>query len=424
MFTARHVAQSVLRIVLVPCAVVIAARTWIGPLTWPAAVHSPLNAESIFGLSVVSLMLVGARPDSPIGTPSRRVLDRIDLLALVTISLLVVGAFWRAANFYFLSDDFILLKQAPLYWHNTPRIFLTPGGDGFYRPLTHLSLALTSTWADSNPIRWHAIGILVHAVNSILVFFLAWALGLTRLPTYFAAALFAVHATRPETVVWMAARSDLLATFFVLLALLCFIRSWNTSGGMAVVYRSVSLLAMVVGFFCKESSYTLPLVLTVFLASRGALRSRRAWYTLVPFFAIAAGFLTWRWFLFGGIGGYLNRAGQPEALTIGLLQLLKTFGLRLWAVLFFPINWSNQPGLLLGILLIAYLVSLAWLSATTASRRALLVQIAFLLLLAVPPLQQLLIGPDLQKARILYLPSVAFCLLLTTAAECMKLKYQ
>jgi hypothetical protein len=34
--------------------------------------------------------------------------------------------------------------------------------------------------------------------------------------------------------------------------------------------------------------------------------------------------LAWRWVLFGGIGGYLNAAGQAQALSFGPLTVLKT----------------------------------------------------------------------------------------------------
>jgi len=44
--------------------------------------------------------------------------------------------------------------------------------------------------------------------------------------------------------------------------------------------------------------------------------------------------------------------------------------------------------------------------------------------LALPPLTQLLIGSDLQKARYLYLPSVGFCLLLAALTQHLKMKSQ
>jgi hypothetical protein len=181
---------------------------------------------------------------------------------------------------------------------------------------------------------------------------------------------------------------------------------------------------MVLAFISKESSYTLPLVLVVFLAVNGGLKTRRGWYALAPFFAFAAGMLAWRWMLFGGIGGYLNAAGQPQAMSPGLLPVLKIFAMRLWAVLFFPINWSQQPGVLFGIFAVLYIVALLWLFRSPATWRDVFVPIGFLVVLSLPPLTQLLIGPDLQKARYLYLPSVGFCLLLAALAQHLKMKSQ
>lgn len=420
----RRLAEWLLTSTLVLCGLVIAWRTLAGPLPSPLRVHSPINAESWFGLAALLLWLIRASPDQPAQEAKRRALSRLDALVLLTIAVIVAGAFWRAADFYFLSDDFILLKYARSFAYNFHAVFMTAGGDGFYRPLSYMSMAWTSAWAGANPAGWHASGFALHALNSILVFFLAWALGLSRFAAGFASALFAVHATRPEAVVWVAGRHDLLAAFLVLLALLLFVLSWQARAGQALFLRSLSLVAMLLAFLSKESSYTLPLLLLAFLASKGALNSRSAWYALSPFFVVAAAFLAWRWFLFGGIGGYLNRAGQPEAMSLGILPVLKTFALRLWAILFFPVNWSNQPGLLLGIAMILYLAALLWLSTARAPRRRLVAPLGFLLLLALPPLQQLLIGPDLQKARILYLPSVGFCLLLATVAGHLKTKPQ
>jgi hypothetical protein len=423
MVQARRIAQWVLASALLLCGLIIACRTLAGPLTFPFSVNSPINAEGWFGLSAILLTLLPSRDRKEAVVPRRHNLNRWDILIVAAIACLVASAFWRAAGFYFLSDDFILLKYARSFSYNFHTLFATPGGDGFYRPVAYASMALTSGWAGVNPASWHWIGFSLHAVNSILVFFLAWALGLPRLACAFAAALFAMHGTRPEAVIWVAARSDLLATFFVLIALVSFIVSWNEAR-WSVLLRVVSLSSMVLAFFSKESSYTFPLVLVVFLASNGALRSRRGWYSLAPFFAFAAGMLAWRWILFGGIGGYLNAAGQPQALSPGLLPVLKIFALRLWAVLFFPINWSQQPGVLLGSFTVFYIVGLFWLLRYQNTWRDLFAPVGFLLVLALPPLTQLLIGPDLQKARYLYLPSVGFCLLLAAMVQHLNMKSQ
>ncbi|HYL78434.1 MAG TPA: hypothetical protein VEU96_29855, partial [Bryobacteraceae bacterium] len=219
------------------------------------------------------------------------------------------------------------------------------------------------------------------------------------------------------------ARYVLLATLFVLLGLVLFIRGADLDGRPALLYRSASLLAMVLAFLSKESAYTFPVLLVLLLAWRGDWKNRRSWFTLLPFFGIAAAFLVWRWILFGGVGGYINKAGQPEVLSLGIVPSVKALLFRLWAVLFFPINWSNDPGLLLGVATILYLAALMWLWRTQVPRRSLLVALGFLLAIALPPLSQLLIGVDLQKSRVLYLPSVGFCLLLATAVERHKAKW-
>jgi protein O-mannosyl-transferase len=417
MVQGRRIARRVLAAALLLCGLLIVCRTIFGPLTFPFSLKSPMNVEGWFGLCAILLVVIQSRTRNGAVGPW---LNRWDAFAVAAITCLTASAFYRAAAFYFLSDDFILLKYAKSFSYNFHSLFATPGGDGFYRPLAHVSMALTSSWAGVSPVYWHWIGFALHAANSILVFFLARALRLPRLASAFAAALFAVHGTRPEAVIWVAARSDLLATFFVLIALVSFIISWNRP----VLWRTVSLVSMILAFFSKESSYTFPLVLLVFLASNGGLRTRRGWYSLAPFFAVAAGMLVWRWILFGGIGGYLNAAGQPQALSPGVLPVLKIFALRLWAVFFFPVNWSQQPEVSFAILTGLYVLALFWLFTARITSSHLFVSIGFLIVLALPPLTQLLIGPDLQKARYLYLPSAGFCLLLAATVQHLKLKSQ
>jgi len=418
----RSAAQWVLSGVCICCALLIGWRALAGPLDSPIHLHSPLNVESLFALSGILLLLTRTTTGVGIVTgPKKRRLDGFDWLPLISVAVIVACAFWHALSFYFLSDDFILVKYAlkPMLRD----VFRTPGGDGFYRPIPYASMALTAIFAGVNPVYWHAAAIALHAVNSMLVYLLAVALRFSRYAAWFAAAVFAVHASRPETVVWIAARYDLLATLFVLLGVVLFIRGQDLEGWRALLYRSASLLAMLLAYLSKESTYTFPVLLLLYVAWKGDWKTRRSVLTLLPFFALAAAFLVWRWILFGGVGGYLNSAGQPEVLSLGIASSLKALGFRLWAVLFFPINWNNRPGSLLGVTTTLYLAALLWLWRRQVPRRALFFTIGFLVVLALPPLSQLLIGADLQKSRILYLPSVGFCLLLATAIEQKKAKW-
>ena len=409
MTVARRIAQWLLFATVIIAGVLIAIRAFAGPIASPIRVNSPMNAESIFALTIILLWVLRTRVSGPAPPEDEWSPNLWTLAAAVSIALIVAAAFWRAAGLYFLSDDFVQLKYAlgPMYG-----IFTMPGGDGFYRPLTNVTLRTTGAIAGANPAIWHWVAIGFHAVNSILVFALASTFRLPRPVAWLAAALFALHASRPEAVVWIAARYDLVATLFSLLALLLFVCAWDRDGSRALILQSASIAAMLLAFLSKESSYTVPFVILLFLAWRGELRTRRSYRTLFVIFTVTALFLAWRTYILGGIGGYRAESGEPEVLAIGIVSAVKAMFLRLPAVLIFPLNWINPPSLILAALLAVYLAALLWLSRTWASRRTILFLLGLLLVLAAPALPQLLIGADLQKSRILYLPSVAFCLLL------------
>ena len=415
MIAARQCARWVLTAALVACALMLAVRTFTGPIYF----RSPLNVEGAIGLAVALLLLLRAEdvPASP--QPARRNPAR-DAIAILLITGFIIAVFWRSASFYFLSDDFILVKQARLFLYNVRSIFATPGADGSYRPITHLYMSVAYKWAGVDSMHWHWTELAIHAANSILVFVVARMLGFLRFCAAFAATLFAVHGTRPEAVVWLAGRADLLAAFFVLLGLASFIRFWSGEGRVA--WLAVALMSMTLGILSKESAYTFALLLVVFLASKSALMTRRALYALTPFFVVTASLAVWRIILLGGVGGYKTQTGHSEALSIGMIPVVKALTLRLAAVSFFPVNWSHEPSTVFGIIMLLYLVALVWLTRAQVRLKAFIVPIGFLLVLVLPPLSQLLIGPDLQKARVLYLPLLGFCLMLATAVEPFKQK--
>jgi hypothetical protein len=346
-----------------------------------------------------------------------RRLSRRDIAAVFGLLVLVIAAYWRTINLYFLSDDFILLKHARalhgVFWP----LFTTGGGDGFFRPVGYVSLAFTRAFARTSPLLWHVSALALHITNTILVYILTLMLGRSRLAAIFAAALFAVHGTRPEVVVWIAGRFDLLSTFFVLVGLLFFIRSQQELSAIGYVYAFGSLACMVLAILSKENAYAFPVLLALVVISKTRLQWRKI-VDLIPFFIVALALFTYRWLLFAGIGGYKDAAtGKSLALTIGVVSALKALLLRTWAILFFPVNWSREPNTVLAVMMIGYMLALAWLSTAKVNRREIGLPLAFVFVTALPALPLLLIGSDLWKSRLLYLPSVGFCIFLATVID-------
>lgn len=375
-----------------------------------------LNLETIFALATVLLLLWNCRRQGGYEEvrATRFHLEGRDGLWMASVALLAAVVFWRAAHIYFLSDDFILVTDAQAFHGSFTPMFTHGGGDGFFRPLGYISLYLTWPWAGLDPLRWHWVGLTLHIVNAVLVYLLASWMRLSRMGAWFASALFALHGSHPEAALWIAGRFDVLATFFVLVALVAFIRLWEQPSWLAGLVASV---AMSLGILSKESAYALPLMMLIFVASQAGSWSRRVRF-LAPFFLLAASLFAYRWILQRGIGGYLTAEGKPQMLSLSLLPIAKALVLRLWAILFFPIDWATGASLWLLIATAVYAaiwLALAWHYRGT--RAVVLVPLGFVLAAAIPPMQQLLIGPDLEKARLLYLPSVGFCLLAAAVVD-------
>ena len=393
----------------------IALRSFGGPLSFPF--RSPLNAESLFGLSILTLLFLVARSDAFLLEPNRQTVKQRDIAAFAGLFLIVACAFGAAAQISFLSDDFVHVRQSGEFIWNLGALMSTPGGDGFFRPLGQLFMAAIWPVAGIDPIRWHAAGFILHAINASLLFWLGRSVGFSRMSSWSTASLFAIFAANPEAVVWISASYDLLATLFVLLALALFRSSFGTTGWRVRVLLSASLISMILAILSKESAYACPLLMALLVGVRPGLIWRRKAVVLAPFFLTAGCLLGYRLLLFHGIGGYLDAAGQPQALAIRLLPVLKVLTMRLWAILFFPINWSLAPEPLLGFAIVLLVGSALLLSTSQVSRRALATAIGFVLIAALPPLQQLLIGSDMLKARYLYLPAAGFCLLFGAAIQ-------
>ena len=388
-------------------ALVTLARLFAGPFQIAGiAVNAPLNPEGAFGLAMTILLACRFTKDAPAPRSSRVA------LAAGGAALVSVISQARVVGLYFLSDDFILVQQANQWtWSNLVPVFTSGGGDGFFRPVGLVSLAVNATWAGSDPRLWHATAVALHTVNVVLVTWLAARVGLSTSTAFLAGALFALHGTHPEASAWIAGRFDVLAVFFTLGGMLLFTigRRWT---------RIAALACCLLAVFSKEAAFVFPVLLVLL-----ARFQRRSLRSTIPFLALTAVAFLYRWIMQGGIGGYVSpETGRPVVLALGLATTAKAVFVRLWTSLYFPINWSVDPSTTLAALAVAMAAALLWLAAR--SRPGAIVWFALLALLVsiLPPLHLLGGAADLSGGRLLYLPSVWFCLMLGAAVEGLSAK--
>lgn len=98
---------------------------------------------------------------------------------------------------------------------------------GLYRPFTTLSFLFNYAVLGhgERPAGYHAINFLLHAANVLLLYALALRLVRASWPSFFLAAIWAVHPVLTESVTNIAGRADLLAGLTVLGGLLLYLKS-------------------------------------------------------------------------------------------------------------------------------------------------------------------------------------------------------
>lgn len=139
---------------------------------------------------------------------------------------------------------------------------------GHYVPLSWMTLGLDYLFWGMDAAGYHATSALLHAVNAVLVYFLArrlFALASTTeriAPAVFAALFFAVHPLRVESVAWITERRDTLSLLFYLTSLLAYLRFSATPERPRRWYW-ISLAAFAGALLSKGTSVTLPAVLAL-----------------------------------------------------------------------------------------------------------------------------------------------------------------
>lgn len=127
-----------------------------------------------------------------------------------------------------------------------------------WHPVTWLSHMLDYQLFGLDPGWHHITSLLIHMVNSLLLFFLLRKITNAPIRSAAVAALFALHPLNVEAVTMIASRKDLLAALFLLLSLHAYIRYL---GGKTLVKHLTILVLFLLGLMSKMIVVTLPIIL-------------------------------------------------------------------------------------------------------------------------------------------------------------------
>lgn len=89
---------------------------------------------------------------------------------------------------------------------------------GNYHPITMLSLGLDVTLSGLNPTGFHRTNLLLHVLNTLLIFIFIQGVFKNHVIAFSLSLLFGIHPLHVESVAWISERKDVLYLFFWLLA--------------------------------------------------------------------------------------------------------------------------------------------------------------------------------------------------------------
>ena len=284
----------------------------------------------------------------------------------------------------------------------------------YYRPMMHLVYMATYHLFGLQPGGFHAVNMLFHAADTLLVYFLIGLLFRRRGLAFLSALLFATHPIHTEAVIWVASLPEVSVTFFYLAALILYVlpESLNRPAGR---YRIGSLLAFFLALLSKEMAVTLPLVIMAYEVVYRKATLRNAVLAVIPYAAPVAVYMAMRLHALGGLA-----AGDTHPEVMGLAYVWSVIVLvakYVWKMLVpVPLNFFHlfepnrsplEPAVLGSATGLAALVWGAWRGR--AAHPALSFGLAWILITLLPALGIKQVGENVFTERYLYLPSIGFC---------------
>ena len=213
-------------------------------------------------------------------------------LGMLVLGLLVVGSYVPAFRADFVWDDRIFTQTHVVRdWSGLWGIWSSPEeieNEAHYWPLTYTTFWLEHKLWGYAPAGYHAVNVLLHVANVLLLWrLLTW---LAVPGAWMIAAVFAVHPLHVESVAWVMERKDVLSGLFYLAAFsawVLFMRETHPGRGRR---RYLSALALfVLGLLCKSIVVTLPAALLIWHWWQWGRVTADDLLRLAPFFAVGLG---------------------------------------------------------------------------------------------------------------------------------------
>jgi len=186
----------------------------------------------------------------------------IILIIYVLLAAMTLAVFWSVNQYGFVFDDVQYVTHnhhvksgitlEGIYWA------FTTTTSNLWNPLVWLSLMFDYQLFGLNAGGYHMSNLILHILNSFLLFWLFNRMTKTVWESAFIAALFAIHPMHVESVAWITERKDVLSSFFLMLTLCLYV--YYTEKPVMKRYLPV-LVAFILALLSKPMVVTIPVIM-------------------------------------------------------------------------------------------------------------------------------------------------------------------
>lgn len=222
------------------------------------------------------------------------------------------------------------------------------------RPLRELSYLLDYSLFGLDPWGYHFQNIFWHALNCWLVYVLASRLNLSATVAWISSLLFLVHPLHVEVVANSSHRKDSLALAFMLLALLSYMKIFETkSTSRRILWLSGSLALWITAFFAKGNSLVFPAIALAYEYALVPEENRLfvRWKRMVPALCLLSviGLIAWYFYIstlpsfkMEIIGAFVKTENLASfSVSAYILMVLKSCAF-MFSKLILPLNLSME----------------------------------------------------------------------------------
>jgi tetratricopeptide (TPR) repeat protein len=205
------------------------------------------------------------RPSSDLSPNGRDLLQTLAICGLLLLAVGLVFGLTVGHDFINLDDD-VCVYENPWITHGLTadgvRWAFTNRLVGNWDPVTWISHIADWQFYGKNAGGHHLTNVLLHAATVVLLFLVLRQMSGRPWPSALAAALFAIHPLRVESVAWVTERKDVLSGMFFMLTLLAYASYVQRRSLLArCLAYSAMLVCFALGLMSKPILVTLPCVL-------------------------------------------------------------------------------------------------------------------------------------------------------------------